>query len=41
MAVATGLVEFELGVQIAGMLHDVVEDSEIGLDDLRTAGIVR
>ena len=38
-AVADGLVDFDLDVQIAGMLHDVVEDTETTLDDLRAAGV--
>jgi (p)ppGpp synthase/HD superfamily hydrolase len=38
-AVAGGLVDFDLDVQIAGMLHDVVEDTKTTLDDLRTAGV--
>ena len=38
-AVAAGLVDFDLDVQIAGMLHDVVEDSPITIDDLRREGV--
>ena len=38
-AVAAGLVDFDLDVQIAGMLHDVVEDSDLSLDDLRSRGV--
>ncbi|AXT85151.1 phosphohydrolase [Aeromicrobium sp. A1-2] len=38
-AVADGLAAFDLDLQIAGMLHDVVEDSDITLDDLRSAGV--
>ncbi len=38
-AVSTGLVDFDLDVQIAGMLHDVVEDSNMTIDDLRRAGV--
>lgn len=39
-AVAAGLVDFDMDIQIAGMLHDVVEDcADIGLDDLRSAGV--
>ena len=28
-AVAAGLVDFDLDIQIAGMLHDIVEDCDI------------
>lgn len=38
-AVAAGLVDFDLDVQIAGKLHDVVEDSDLTLHDLRSAGV--
>lgn len=38
-AVAAGLIDFDLEVQIAGMLHDVVEDSSTNLEDLRAAGV--
>lgn len=44
-AVADGLFDFDLDLQIAGMLHDVVEDAlgeigrEITIDDLRTHGV--
>ena len=38
-AVARGLVDFDLDVQIAGMLHDVVGDTETTIDDLRAAGV--
>lgn len=38
-AVAAGLVDFDLDLQIAAMLHDVVEDSEMTLADLREAGV--
>ena len=38
-AVAAGLVDFDLDIQIAGMLHDVVEDSEFTLEDLRARGV--
>lgn len=38
-AVAAGLVDFDLDVQIAGMLHDVVEDSDLTLDALRVRGV--
>lgn len=38
-AVAAGLLDFDLDVQIAGMLHDVVEDSDFTLEDLRTRGV--
>lgn len=39
VAVAAGLTDFDLEVQIAGMLHDVVEDTPITLDDLRARGV--
>ncbi len=38
-AVADGLIDFDLDVQIAGMLHDVVEDTKATPDDLRVAGV--
>ena len=38
-SVAAGLVDFDLDIQIAGMLHDVVEDSEFTLEDLRARGV--
>ncbi len=44
-AVAAGLADFDLELQIAGMLHDVVEDAfdeigrEVTIDDLRTHGV--
>ncbi len=38
-AVAAGLVDFDLDIQVAGMLHDVVEDSDLTLDDLRARGV--
>jgi (p)ppGpp synthase/HD superfamily hydrolase len=38
-AVAAGLLDFDLDIQVAGMLHDVVEDSELTLDDLRQRGV--
>jgi len=38
-AVAAGLIDFDLDVQIAGMLHDVVEDSDFTLDGLRIRGV--
>ena len=44
-AVAAGLVDFDLDLQIAGLLHDVVEDSldemgrEVTLDELRNRGV--
>ena len=38
-AVAAGLVDFDLDLQVAAMLHDVVEDSDLTLDDLRDAGV--
>ena len=38
-AVAGALADFDLDVQIAGMLHDVVEDSDLTIDDLRARGV--
>ena len=38
-AVAAGLVDFDLDIQIAGMLHDIVEDCDITLDELRQRGV--
>ncbi|MDI6910398.1 HD domain-containing protein [Nocardioides sp.] len=38
-AVAAGLLDFDLDIQIAGMLHDVLEDSHFTLDDLRARGV--
>jgi len=44
-AVADGLADFDLELQIAGMLHDVVEDAfeeigrEVTIDDLRNQGV--
>lgn len=38
-AVAAGLLDFDLEIQIAGMLHDVLEDSHFTLDDLRARGV--
>lgn len=38
-AVAAGLVDFDVDVQIAGVLHDVVEDSNLTIDDLRARGV--
>lgn len=44
-AVAAGLADFDLDLQIAGMLHDVVEDSfdeigrEVTVDELRDRGV--
>jgi (p)ppGpp synthase/HD superfamily hydrolase len=38
-AVAAGLVDFDLELQIAAMLHDVVEDSNLSLQDLRDEGV--
>ena len=40
-AVAAGLADFDLDVQIAGMLHDVVEDSPFTLDELAARGVSR
>lgn len=39
-AVAAGLVDFDVSIQIAGMLHDVVEDAELTLEDLRARGVL-
>jgi (p)ppGpp synthase/HD superfamily hydrolase len=44
-SVALGLADFDLDLQIAGLLHDVVEDSEeqtgrlIGIEELRERGV--
>jgi (p)ppGpp synthase/HD superfamily hydrolase len=38
-AVAAGLIDFGLDLQIAAMLHDVVEDSDMSIDDLRAEGV--
>jgi (p)ppGpp synthase/HD superfamily hydrolase len=38
-AVAGALIDFDLDIQIAGMLHDVVEDSDITIGDLRKLGV--
>lgn len=38
-AVADGVADFEPEVRIAAMLHDVVEDSALTLDDLRGRGV--
>lgn len=38
-SVAAGLADFDLEIQIAGMLHDVVEDSSITIEDLREKGV--
>lgn len=38
-AVAGALIDFDLDIQIAGMLHDVVEDSNFTIDDLRARGV--
>lgn len=38
-AVAAGLVDFDIDIQIAGMLHDVIEDTELSLSDLRSRGV--
>lgn len=39
LAVADGLVEFDVDLQIAAMLHDVVEDCPVTLEDLRVLGV--
>lgn len=38
-AVAAGLAPFPVELQIAGVLHDVVEDTDWTLDDLRESGV--
>lgn len=38
-AVAAGLVDFDIEIQIAGLLHDTIEDSDLTLDDLRGCGV--
>lgn len=38
-AVAAGLVDFDLDTQVAGMLHDIVEDSDLTLADLQARGV--
>jgi hypothetical protein len=38
-AVAAGLADFDEALQIAGMLHDVVEDCGVTVEDLRTQGV--
>lgn len=38
-AVADGLVDFDEEIRIAGILHDIVEDTPITLDDLRARGV--
>ena len=38
-SVAAGLLDFDLDIQIAGMLHDVLEDSHFTLDDLQARGV--
>lgn len=38
-AVASGVADFDLDIQVAAMLHDVVDDSDLTLDDLREAGV--
>lgn len=38
-AVAAGVADFDLEIQVAAMLHDVVEDSATTLDDLRELGV--
>ncbi|GAB2776702.1 hypothetical protein GCM10027020_32520 [Nocardioides salsibiostraticola] len=38
-AVAAGLVDFDIDIQIAAMLHDAIEDSDLTLEDLRAEGV--
>ncbi|WP_280702192.1 phosphohydrolase [Kitasatospora sp. GP82] len=38
-AVSAGLAPFGVGLQMAGLLHDVLEDTELGADDLLRAGV--
>ncbi|MGK4585579.1 HD domain-containing protein [Kitasatospora sp. HPMI-4] len=38
-AVAAGLAPFGVGLQMAGLLHDVLEDTGLGADDLLRAGV--
>ncbi|MFB7663157.1 HD domain-containing protein [Kitasatospora sp. NPDC056138] len=38
-AVAAGLAPFGVGLQMAGLLHDVLEDTVLGADDLLRAGV--
>lgn len=41
LAVAAGLRDFPLEVQVAGVLHDVVEDTGWSLEDLLVAGVTK
>ncbi|GAA2240764.1 MULTISPECIES: phosphohydrolase [Kitasatospora] len=38
-AVSAGLAPFGVGLQMAGLLHDVLEDTDLGADDLLCAGV--
>lgn len=38
-AVAAGLVSFSVPIQVAGMLHDIVEDTDETLESLASAGV--
>lgn len=38
-AVAAGLVDFDIEIQIAGLLHDTIEDSDLTFDDLWARGV--
>lgn len=38
-AVAAGLASFGTGLQMAGLLHDVLEDTDLTADDLLRAGV--
>ena len=40
-AVAAGLAPFGVGMQMAGLLHDVLEDTEVTADGLIRAGVPR